>query len=514
MDGTARQPGGKPLSLLIFAMGGEGGGVLTGWIVAAARAEGLAVQATSVPGVAQRTGGTTYYVEVAARDRAGRTPVFALTPVAGQIDVVVASELAEAARAARLGFVTPDRTALIGSSHRVFLLPEKMAMGDGRLDPAELEASARSRSRQAALFDMARLARDAGVPISPVMLGALAGANVLPIGRAAFEKVIRDGGVAVERNLSAFAMAYARVAEDAGPAPASASRTAADFIAPDPIADDKRVAHYPAIAREVIARGLERLTDYQDEAYAAVYLQRIEPFRAGDPILLREVARQLALRMSYEDVIRVAQHKARSERFERIRGELGVTSDEPFQVQDYFKPGVRELADVMPPRIARLLLARAARGGWLAKAHVGMKLETTRVTGYLRVWLLAKLRSVRRGTHRYQGEQAAILDWLTNVRALAAREETALAREVVELARLIKGYGDTHARGSANYAAIMEALVVPALHAREVPAGLVERVRKAREAALADPDGKALGGFLRADAAPGPAATAPAGTRP
>ena len=249
----------------------------------------------------------------------------------------------------------------------------------------------------------------------------------------------------------------------------------------------------------MVARGLERLNDYQDEAYAAVYLQRLEPFRAGDAELLREVARQLALRMSYEDVIRVAQHKARAERYERIRGELGLTKDEPFEVQDFFKPGVREMADIMPPRIARFLLGRVERGGWLAKAHVGMKLKTTTVLGYLRVWLLAKLKGMRRGTYRYQTEQAAITDWLAKVEAAVKRGDTALAREVVELARLIKGYGDTHARGSANYARIVSALVVPALEGTLPSAA--ERVRRAREAALADPEGKSLDSALEAKAA-------------
>ena len=53
-----------PVTLLIAALGGEGGGVLTGWIVDAARRAGLPVQATSIPGVAQRTGATTYYIEI------------------------------------------------------------------------------------------------------------------------------------------------------------------------------------------------------------------------------------------------------------------------------------------------------------------------------------------------------------------------------------------------------------------------------------------------------------------
>jgi indolepyruvate ferredoxin oxidoreductase beta subunit len=82
------------ITLLINAMGGEGGGVLTGWIVAAAREAGLAVQATSVPGVAQRTGATTYYIEMAQPDRRGRAPVFALVPVAGQVDIVLARRAA------------------------------------------------------------------------------------------------------------------------------------------------------------------------------------------------------------------------------------------------------------------------------------------------------------------------------------------------------------------------------------------------------------------------------------
>ncbi|HZV95860.1 MAG TPA: hypothetical protein VFF62_08030, partial [Candidatus Nitrosocosmicus sp.] len=54
----------RPLSILIAALGGQGGGVLTDWIVAAAEHAGLAAQATSIPGVAQRTGATTYYLEV------------------------------------------------------------------------------------------------------------------------------------------------------------------------------------------------------------------------------------------------------------------------------------------------------------------------------------------------------------------------------------------------------------------------------------------------------------------
>jgi len=54
----------KPITILVGALGGDGGGVLCDWIIAAAHSQGLGVQATQIPGVAQRTGATTYYLEV------------------------------------------------------------------------------------------------------------------------------------------------------------------------------------------------------------------------------------------------------------------------------------------------------------------------------------------------------------------------------------------------------------------------------------------------------------------
>ena len=91
----------RPITLLIAALGGEGGGVLTGWIVSAAEQAGFPVQSTSIPGVAQRTGATTYYIEIfpaLTRELDGKYPVLALTPGVGDIDIAVASELLEAGR--------------------------------------------------------------------------------------------------------------------------------------------------------------------------------------------------------------------------------------------------------------------------------------------------------------------------------------------------------------------------------------------------------------------------------
>src|SRR3954468_22226058 len=180
----------EPIRVLIAAMGGEGGGVLAGWITQAAAAAGHAVQRTSIPGVAQRTGATTYYLEI--MPGAGRAaPVLALNPAPGRVDIVLVTELLEAARTVQAGYVTPERTLLIGSTHRVFTIGEKSAMRDGRLDDERLLAGGRRFARGALLSDFAALAAEAGSPLNAVILGALAASGALPIEADAFRAAIR-----------------------------------------------------------------------------------------------------------------------------------------------------------------------------------------------------------------------------------------------------------------------------------------------------------------------------------
>src|SRR5258708_4719415 len=151
----------RPITILIAALGGEGGGVLTDWIVAAAAQLGFPVQSTSIPGVAQRTGATTYYIEIVpvpARELGGR-PVLALAPGIGDVDIVLASELMEAGRTIAGGFVTPDRTLGIASTPPPYLGVEKMAMGDGRYDSARLSKAIETHSQSHLLLDMDALAQ-------------------------------------------------------------------------------------------------------------------------------------------------------------------------------------------------------------------------------------------------------------------------------------------------------------------------------------------------------------------
>jgi indolepyruvate ferredoxin oxidoreductase, beta subunit len=177
------------LSLLIPAVGGQGGGVLSEWLVDAALLDGYPVHGTSIPGVAQRTGSTTYYVELYT-ERGADEPVFSLYPVPGALDVLLAPEFLEVGRMIELGFVSPSRTTVIASTHRLLSIHEKIATGRAIYPQDGLQRAAETAARRLVAFDALALAREHGTEANAVLLGALAGAEVLPIAEDAFRKAI------------------------------------------------------------------------------------------------------------------------------------------------------------------------------------------------------------------------------------------------------------------------------------------------------------------------------------
>ncbi len=490
----------QPIKIAILAMGGEGGGVLADWIVDLGEHNGYIAQTTSVPGVAQRTGATIYYVELFPEAQArqdGGQPVLALMPLPGDVDLVLASELMEAGRAVQRGLVTPDRTTLVASTHRVYSIAEKAAMGDGRVDSTELVAHAQKAAKRFVRFDMQQAAEDAGSVISAVLFGTLAGTGALPFSRAQFEATIERGGVGVKASLRAFGAAHAKVLEEE-PTP-GAAQAAAPVAAPQPRNSEvaallARIRNgFPADAQHLVTEGVRRLIDYQDPAYAVLYLDRLAAVKAlpeGHGALLRETARHLALWMSYEDTIRVADLKTRASRFARVQSEVRVQDGQQLAINEFMHPRIEEICETLP----------AGLGRWLARPHAvhrlvarftreGRVVTTSSLRGFLLLWGLSRLRGMRRGTLRYAQENARIEDWLAHITE-AARYNPALALEVAQCQRLVKGYSDTHARGLSNYETLMAA--VRRAGAALAPATL----RELRDAALADEQGKQLQALL------------------
>ncbi|MGD9770083.1 MAG: indolepyruvate oxidoreductase subunit beta family protein [Pseudolabrys sp.] len=484
----------RPISIAILALGGEGGGVLADWIVDLAQHGGHLAQSTSIPGVAQRTGATIYYVELfpkLAAKTAGRDPVLSLVPMPGDVEIVLASELMEAARAIERGFVTPDRTLLIASTHRVYAMTEKIALGDGRVDPASLMSACRDAANRLVAFDMAGIAEATGSALSAVLFGALAGSGALPFPRMAFEAAIRRGGVGVASSVAAFAAGFEAARDDSTPSvPVSGARG----VSP-PAQDLMRAAErdFPADVLPVVAAGIERLTDYQDAAYARLYLDRLAPFVAiarqhrDGARLLDEVARQLALAMAYEDTVRVAELKIRPNRFARVRDEVKVDDGQILEIAEFFHPRTQEIADTLPAGVGRWLMRTAWARRLLDRfTRKGRIVRTTSINGFALLYLLAGLKRRRRRSLRFANEDASIVAWLRLVEDTAPADER-LAVEIARARSLVTGYSDTHARGEAKFDRLMS--LVPPLRARP---GAADELSKLIAAALADEDGKML----------------------
>ena len=497
----------RPITIAILAMGGEGGGVLADWIIDLAESNHYIAQLTSVPGVAQRTGATIYYLEIYPRAGIVDTahePVLALMPVPGDVDIVIESEQMEAGRAIQRGLITPDRTTLVASVNRVFSMTEKVAMADGRVSEEKLIDACRSAAKTMHAFDMAAIAEATGSVISAVLFGALSGAGVLPFPRQAFEGAIKRGGVGIKASLAAFTAGFEATTSGAATvqAPAvtmppptldgqdsDAAPTKPSPHRPIPAALLAESDKFAAPARAIIRAGIERTVDYQGLDYARFYLDRLAPIAAldTDGRLLGETARQLALGMAYEDTIRVAELKIRPSRFTRVRDEVRVNDQQILEIAEFMHPRTQEIADTLPAPLGRFILNTGWVRGLIDRmTRKGRVVKTSSLRGFLLLYMVAAFKPLRPRSLRYGVEQAHLDEWLAIAQRFAATHYD-LACEIAAARNLVKGYGDTNERGRARFATLMAQL--PALAERPDGAAQLASLRKA---ANADDTGAAL----------------------
>ena len=420
----------RPLCVLIGALGGQGGGLLLEWLTGAARIAGYPAQGTSIPGVAQRTGATTYYFELFPRQRESDDVVFSLFPSSGDVDLVASLEPTEAGRAMQNGWITAT-TSVITTTGRIYSTAEKVAAGDGRIDPGPLLAALQGLVQGLYLIDPDATT----LPLNARLLGAIAASGVLPLEPDTLRRSIRETGVAVEANLSGFGDGLTR-----GSASPPVERQPA--FDPAPAGFEAELEGFPRPLRPLLGHALARLLDYQDRDYARLYLRRLEPLRPGadgETGLLQESARQLARWMCVEDVIRVAQLKTRPQRLRRIRRELGAGDDEPVVVHDYLSPRLAELTALLPGSVA------APRPG----SGLALRWPTSSPLGYGVLKAVAGMRRLRRSGRGFRREQATIELWLTALAGCAGRDRE-LALTIARLAVWARGYGPVRERGLAE----------------------------------------------------------------
>jgi indolepyruvate ferredoxin oxidoreductase beta subunit len=358
-------------------------------------------------------------------------------------------------------------------------------------------------SRRATIADFAAVATRAGSPLNAVLLGAIATSDVLPIAPDAFRAAIRAEGKAVDANLRGFEAGLGAMGSDPMAPSAAAEQTRMEGLTP-PHTPSHALAPFHPEAHAVLTHAIERLTDYQDAAYASRYLARVARFvgkPGADGAFIRELGRHLAVRMSVEDVIRVAQLKLREARLVRVAREAKARAGDIVDVTEYLKPGPEEVFGLLPPWLGRWALARVRHDrAW------PLKVTTTRLSGFLRLKVLAGLRRWRPRTLRFAEEEAWVARWLDLVeRTLAV--DAAAAREVVATASLVRGYSDTYKRGLANWTTIMERVVEPMLVGELPRVHFADAVLQARLAAAKDPEGctlaETIAAIARTASAPG-----------
>jgi len=496
---------GKPISIAILAMGGQGGGVLADWIVSVAEVNGWHAQSTSVPGVAQRTGATLYYIEMLP-PREGQVPVFALMPTPGDVDVVIASELMEAGRSVLRGLVTPDKTLLITSTHRAYAVAEKEKPGQSIGDPQAVHAAAGISARRVIACDLDNLARISDTVISAPILGALAGSGALPFARASFEQVIAAGGKGTAASLNGFAAGFSRADTNELPL----LRISPQKVLPALPGDSghpalnalvSRIQPFPEPLHGIIFAGLRRVVDYQDVAYGAEYLDRVTALHAGDIDAGGQVhgyaftataAKYLANAMAYDDVIGVADVKTAARRFHRVARDVGAASGHELEITEFMHPGAEEMVRLLPAGLGRKLSRNPV---WMKRidrlVNRGRRIETTSIRGFVQLYLISALRPWRRKLLRHSEEMAHVEAWLALARQHLASNYR-LAEGIITARRLIKGYSDTHAHGLSKYDRVLSA--VPALASRDDAGAWMSRLVTA---ALKDEDGTLLDGALQ-----------------
>lgn len=539
-------------SILLAAIGGQGGNVLIEWLFLAAERDGRRAQALSLPGLSQRGGGTNFYLEIASLENpSGKAELdgavldqtlFAQFPFPGRVDVLLGQELVELGRLIQGGYASRN-TTVVASSQRVFTIDEKMPAFDAVFPAEKIVEAAASMAGALSIIDTAELAKQnnlGDLATNAILLGALSAvAGALPISVERYREAIREFGLAVEMNLKAFEVGRqyqlnfnqefqkieTRIEENkgqatggqtsglqiaqtiplpgrapvgdgaadsggslegaadsgGGPAPKKARRQISltpinkgekkpaldtaklietkEAALPLPLQKGFRrlaeevVREWPVVLHATLIEAVFQMSDYQSVAYARRYLNQVEqilglePEGAGEFKLTQSYAKTLAMRMTYEDAVRVATLKIKPGRLERIRRDMNVKPGQILHVVDYLKPDAAEIYGIFPNFMVSpmLLLGKVTGiGYYLEKKHFTLPQhpKITTLTGYMTFRFLTWFKPFRMSSHRFHHEWKLIQEYTRQVTRYV-RQDYELGLLIAESGRLVKGYGDT-----------------------------------------------------------------------
>lgn len=464
----------NPLKIVLIAIGGDGGGVLTQWIIKMAESKGYWAQSTSIAGVAQRTGSTVYYIEAIPLEDITingktQTPILAQMPSPYDVDIVMTTELLEVGRAIQRKFVS-DKTTLVFSSHRNLAIQEKEIVGDGIQRSEEVFEMAKKYSKNCYYANLKLIADKNKSVISASLFGALAASNSMPFTKEDFLDTIVKGGVAIKQSTAAFEEAFQNISEsksqlkplDTGLSPKSYPEM------PEKVASKKINAlikvitkKFPKTLHNALYTGVTHLADWQNEKWAHKYLEMLSVFVKKEEQqphhffeLSYHMARYLAIAMSYDDLIFVADQKTRTERFKEMYNQVDAKENDLVHTLDYLHPSWDEVTGFMPKSIGRKMeKSKRLNSFFNTYLDKDRRMYSTNFVGFIMLYILGGMKRWRLKTLRHHIEMNTIDYWLKNIEQVVDKNYN-LAVQIAKTYRLKKGYGCTYERGESKFSSI------------------------------------------------------------
>jgi len=432
------------MKILITSVGGLGVGVFVEWLAAAAISEGLQPHVLSLPGVSQRAGRTLSYMEIVPNNDF----LFSPFPEKGKLDLIISQEFMELLRILKEGYGGKNCN-ILGTTFRYYTTYEKLSLKKDIYTYENLRGLIEENSRDHTVVDIHKM----GISdfSNAHLVGVLCASGYLPgIRRESYERAIKTVGIDPERNLRDFTVGYQLLKKIKGDMLEEGFKENGFYSLPNGYIKDsieRLQSVYGNGLKNVVIEAVRQLIEYQDKNYAELYMSRlndlyryaIKTFGENDKYgeLIKEFARVLAVRMMYEDVIRVAQKKISKGRFERIKKLYRIEDGDVFWVKDFFRPEADELYGILPKPLGRLLdrILLNYKISWKTE------LSTNHLSGFLLLKAMSKLRFMRRSSLRYWKENSLVEKYIDHVkRCLGYGLDSAML--AAKGGVIVRGYGD------------------------------------------------------------------------
>lgn len=464
----------KSLRVLIGTVGGQGGGVLSDWLIHGLLNANWNAVSIGLLGLSQRAGTVTYYCE-ASSDKEEKivTSMFAMP---GDVNLFIGQELLELGRLLSAGYASDD-CVIIGNLGRTYTTLEKMPSENGVYDSSIITNAAEKLSPKnnylvdAPAYVTAHQLQH--LTSNAFLLGMVVASPVIDLPTEPFIKAIKDSEVNVKGNIKAFELGYqmfkdGKIHPGVNQFKIKDNPPASQLIASG---DNKNTLFEKIKSRcsqEVIDSvdfACQRLEDYQDKEYVQSYLEMIEELRNKEsvrPATVQAFAKNAALWLSYEDIPRVGQLKTKSDRFAKVFKEHGISSQHVVKITDYFVPDIEQLVGMLPKPIAKLIMNIGSKftHDFEGKSFP-LRIQSTSILGYWSLRLLSLGKYWRRSSLRHQYEMSKFNFWFDNLKKIQD-ESPAVAQIVAELARVIKGYGHVRVKAINDLTTFID-LAVPQL---------------------------------------------------